>query len=135
MLTINFIFICLTNCPKPFFSFPALYANPRFNLTTVIDAHLPAAQSLATKFGVKDSFSSLAEAFTKDPLLASNTAGIVISSPTFTHPELFQLAAENKISIFTEKPVAATGMEGKKYKSNPRLLYSRGDSSCCDGRE
>lgn len=49
-----------------------------------------------------------------------------MSSPTFTHSEVIRTAADHKLAIFTEKPIAATGTEIAALDE-----YAAGSRLCC----
>ncbi len=81
----------------------AIFGNPKLSLAGVVDSNAAAAKALASKYRVPSSFGSLAEAL-GDKAMMKDVKGIVVSSPTSSHPAVFEQAAKAGLHIFTEKP-------------------------------
>ncbi len=73
---------------------------PGVDTVVVTDADTERARATATKLGVE-------YAPDLDVLLASDLSGVVITTPTDSHPELITRAVDLGIPVFCEKPVAA----------------------------
>lgn len=69
-------------------------------LACIVDADLERAQSLAAELGVQ------AHASLEEALAGERLDGVVIATPTFTHPQLATLAAASGKHVFCEKPMA-----------------------------
>ncbi len=86
----------------------ALYSNPRIQLCGIVDTNTTQAKQLSDMYRIP-LFASLEEAIKSS---SSSTAapldGVVISTPTPTHASLITEAAQNNLSIFSEKPVDET---------------------------
>lgn len=109
-----------------------LYANPRFEITGIVDSDMSAASNLAEVYSTKP-FNSLSEAMLynnqksyEEGLAPVNAA--VISSPTFTHKDLIVEAADHGLSVFTEKPVDETA---EKIKYLFHYCDAKGTKLCC----
>lgn len=50
----------------------------------------------------------MAEAIEKSAVMDKPLKALIVSSPTYTHEEVIKEAVDNKLAIFTEKPVAET---------------------------
>jgi len=76
-----------------------LARNTAVSEVLVVDADLAKAKALAEKIGARhvDDFATA----TSEPL-----DGVVIATPTATHPDLIRAAVEARIPIFCEKPIA-----------------------------
>jgi scyllo-inositol 2-dehydrogenase (NAD+) len=74
-------------------------------ITVVVDIDIKKAKNLAEKYDIKENF---AFGTLKDALSNSEFDAVVITTPTFSHPEFTIEAAENKIHVFCEKPMALT---------------------------
>ena len=74
-------------------------------ITTVVDINLSSARVLANKIYLSDNdaFDSFENALAKQKFEA-----ILITTPTFSHRDLTITAANNKINVFCEKPMAIT---------------------------
>ncbi len=74
-------------------------------IAAVVDSNLNKAKDLAEKYSLKGSkaFFNLQDAMDNVTFDA-----LVITTPTFTHPEYAIEAAQNKIHVFCEKPMAIT---------------------------
>jgi myo-inositol 2-dehydrogenase/D-chiro-inositol 1-dehydrogenase len=81
----------------------AIFGNPKLTLASVVDANASAAAALANKYRVPSSYGSLLEAL-GDKQMMKGVKGIVVSSPTSSHPAVFEQAAKAGLHIFTEKP-------------------------------
>ncbi len=81
----------------------SIFGNPKLSLSSIVDASLPAARSLAATYRVPFAFPSLTDAI-KDDKAMEGVKGVVVCSPTDTHPEVFEVAAKRGLHIFTEKP-------------------------------
>ncbi len=77
-------------------------------ITAIVDNVPEKAKMLAKKYGLKENtaFRTLKDAVDKIKFDA-----VVITTPTFTHPDYTVEAAENKIHIFCEKPMATTASD------------------------
>lgn len=74
-------------------------------ITAIVDNNLEKAKALAKKYNLKENlaFRNLQGAINNVKFDA-----VVITTPTFTHPEYVVEAAKNKIHVFCEKPMAIT---------------------------
>src|SRR3972149_2066651 len=74
-------------------------------ITAIVDNNIEKAKSLAKKYNLKGSFAfhNLKNAIDNIKLDA-----VVVTTPTFTHPDYVIEAAKNKIHVFCEKPMATT---------------------------
>lgn len=89
-----------------------LFANPRFEISGIVDSDMSAASNLADVYSSKP-FENISEAmyyYSKDSIVGRNSPldAAIISTPTFTHKDLIVQAADHGLSIFTEKPVDET---------------------------
>jgi myo-inositol 2-dehydrogenase/D-chiro-inositol 1-dehydrogenase/scyllo-inositol 2-dehydrogenase (NAD+) len=75
------------------------------DLTCIVDTDPERARSVSAELGVP-AFASLEQALCQERI-----DGVVITTPTFTHAELAQLAAEAGAHVFCEKPMALTEVE------------------------
>jgi myo-inositol 2-dehydrogenase/D-chiro-inositol 1-dehydrogenase len=110
-----------------------LYASPAFNLVGIIDPHLPSAEKLASKFRVPVVSNTLTEAFSSLSSASSSSSsndvsGVVVSTPTFTHFDVFREAADLGLHIFSEKPIDETAA---KIKDVYAYTESKNVSLCC----
>jgi len=104
-----------------------LYASPSFNFLGVADPHLPGARALADKYHVPhtaDSLSTMMNRIGND----HKVEGVVVSTPTFTHEDVFRDAADMGLHIFTEKPIDETAT---KIKSIYDYTKSKNVKLCC----
>jgi len=99
-----------------------LYANPRFDLTSVVDSNFEGAELVADKYSAEP-FETLFEAINADAL-----DGVIVSTPTFTHDAVIREAARHGLSVFTEKPVDDTA---DKIDEIFKICNSAGVSLCC----
>jgi len=82
----------------------ALYGNPRIQLCGIVDKNIRQAKALSELYRTP-LFASLEEAISSTATTQLPLDGVVISTPTPTHESLITEAAQNNLSIFTEKPV------------------------------
>lgn len=78
-----------------------LYGNPRIEFSYVVEPAETLGQALADKYGL-DRYDDL------ESLLSVHKGrvdAVCISTPTFTHRPLIELAATNGLHIFSEKPI------------------------------
>ncbi len=75
---------------------------PNSEITAIFDTDLNKAQDLALKYKLNKTnvFTSL-----EDAIKNSEFDAVVITTPTFTHPEYTILSAQNKKHVFCEKPM------------------------------
>lgn len=74
-------------------------------IVAVVDNNLEKAKSLAKKYSLKE---SLAFHNLQDAINNVKFDAVVVTTPTFTHPDYVIEAAKNKIHVFCEKPIAIT---------------------------
>jgi len=74
-------------------------------ITAIVDNVPENAKRLAKKYNLKE---NLAFNTLKDAINNVKFDAVVITTPTFTHPDYTVEAAKNKIHIFCEKPMATT---------------------------
>jgi inositol 2-dehydrogenase len=72
-------------------------------LLAVVDINPQASQEAATRYGVKHSYTNYHDLLRRDDIDA-----VVIVTPTATHAEVIQAAAEAGKHVFSEKPLAQT---------------------------
>lgn len=72
----------------------------------------------------------MAEAIEKSAVMDKPLKALIVSSPTYTHEEVIKEAVDNKLAIFTEKPVAETANQISD-------LFDYADTAgvllCCEG--
>lgn len=100
-----------------------LYANPKFELSGIVDTNMEAASVLAETYSTK-SFQSITEAINS----SDKIDGVIVSTPTFTHETLIKESANYGLSIFTEKPVDETAA---KIESLFDYCERKGSKLCC----
>lgn len=76
---------------------------PDAELVALVDKSQEVLEETAGLFGVKYRFNSFQEA-----LNGAHFEAVVITTPTFTHSEIAQVAANSKKHVFLEKPMALT---------------------------
>ena len=74
-------------------------------IAAVVDNNLEKAKRLVKKYSLKE---SLAFYTLQDAINNVKFDAVVITTPTFTHPDYVIEAAKNKIHVFCEKPMAIT---------------------------
>lgn len=74
-------------------------------IAAVVDNNLEKAKSLSKKYSLKE---SLAFHNLQDAINNVKFDAVVVTTPTFTHPDYVIEAAKNKIHVFCEKPMATT---------------------------
>ena len=74
-------------------------------MAAVVDNNLEKAKSLVKKYSLKE---ILAFNTFQDAINNVKFDAVVITTPTFTHPDYAVEAAKNKIHVFCEKPMATT---------------------------
>jgi len=74
-------------------------------IVAVVDNNPEKAKSLAKKYNLKE---SLAFHNLQDSINNVKFDAVVVTTPTFTHPDYVIEAAKNKIHVFCEKPMAIT---------------------------
>jgi myo-inositol 2-dehydrogenase/D-chiro-inositol 1-dehydrogenase len=104
----------------------ALYGNPRIQLCGIVDTNIEQTKTLSELYRTPQ-FASLDEAISSIET-HSTLDGVVISTPTPTHESLITKAAQNNLSIFTEKPVDETA---KKISSLFQICNNHNVKLCC----
>ena len=85
-----------------------VFNTPKAELVSMVDKNEQQLKERGEELGVKNLFTSIDEALSKDLFDA-----VVIGAPTFTHKEYAIKCAEAKKHIFCEKPMAVTEDEAK----------------------
>lgn len=108
-----------------------LYANPRFEISGIVDTDISAASALADAYNTKP-FTSITDAIEHHNMFSSGSKkpieAVVISTPTFTHNDLILESASQGLSIFTEKPVESSS---EKIKFLFDHCDAKGIKLCC----
>lgn len=105
----------------------ALYGNPRIQLCGIIDTNMEQTKALSELYRTPQ-FATLEEAISSIGTHHSPLDGVVISTPTPTHESLITTAAQNNLSIFTEKPVDETA---NKISSLFQICNNLNVNLCC----
>ncbi len=102
-----------------------LYGNPRIQLCGIVDTNMKQGKTISELYRTP-LFASIEEAIaaTDD----SPLDGVVISTPTPTHESLIIEAAENNLSIFTEKPADETA---EKTSTLFQICNNQNVNLCC----
>ncbi|HEY4662254.1 MAG TPA: Gfo/Idh/MocA family oxidoreductase [Candidatus Humimicrobiaceae bacterium] len=95
-------------------------------ITAIVDNDIKKAKNLANKYNLKENsvFKNL-----KDAVKNTEIDAVVITTPTFTHPDYVIEAAKDKIHVFCEKPMAITIKDCDrmiKACSNKRVILQIG---------
>jgi inositol 2-dehydrogenase len=85
------------------FAHHLVYSVAEADLIAIADAHGRTAGEVAERYGVETTFSDYRQLLERKDIEA-----VVIASPTNTHPEIIQAAAQAGKHIFCEKPLALT---------------------------
>lgn len=89
-----------------------LNASARYELAGIVDSSLPRGAALAENYDVT-AHQSLREAIlaVHHNQQQQQLDGVVVSSPTPSHKQLIQEAADHNLAVFVEKPVGETAAE------------------------
>jgi predicted dehydrogenase len=102
---------------------PNIMAERSAELVAICDTNPGRAAAVAERSGAVVWFDDAEQMFRQTAL-----DGVVISSPTITHPALARLAMENGVDVLLEKPFARTLAEGRSIvesaEKNKRLLMT-----------
>ncbi|MFH0765302.1 MAG: Gfo/Idh/MocA family oxidoreductase [Calditrichota bacterium] len=100
---------------------PNILGEPEVELAAICDSDVGRLTSVAKRYGISQWFDEPEQMFQK-----ANLSAVIISTPTISHLPLCQIAFENQVDVFLEKPIARNLSEALKIvefaESNQRLL-------------
>lgn len=105
--------VCLVGAGRVGRLYSKIYSEfiPNARITAIVDSDLQNASKLLDELALPESnvFRKFEDAVEKQDFDA-----VIITTPTFTHKNITIVAAENKINVFCEKPMAITAEDCEK---------------------